>query len=328
MHDLTRADGPAPLVLVGDFGGTNVRLALADPVHPVPEIRNVRHYRSKEFARARDTIAAYLGETTEKPTVAVIAAAGPVNGGSVRFTNLNWSLSTADLTDMGFAAARIINDYVATALATGLLGAADVRQIGTGAADPHRTTAVMGPGTGFGASALVVDDDGRAVAVAAEGGHASFAPDDETEIEILRYLLRSHAHVSVERILSGPGLCNLHEALCAIEGEGAPATDAEDITRGALAGETAYLRTLERFCAILGGVAGNLALTYGAVGGVYLAGGIVPRILPVLEKSPFRARFESKGRFVEYLRPIATLAITRPDAAFLGAAHAGRLLQA
>jgi glucokinase len=316
----------APLVLVGDFGGTNVRLALADLTCDVPSFENVRHYHTKDFARAADTIAAYLADAPKKPSVAVIAAAGPVSRGAVHFTNLGWTLAEPELLAMGFSAVRIINDFVAAALATRMLSVADVHQIGPGTPDRNRNAAVMGPGTGFGASALVMDDSGSAIPMAAEGGHASFAPDDEVEIEVLRHLMRRFGHVSVERILSGPGLCNLHEALNAIEGRSDALADSEEITRRALGGEQLSLRTVERFCAIAGSVAGNLALTYGALGGVYIAGGIAPAILSILDRSQFRARFESKGRFADYLRPIATQVIVRSDAAFLGAVSAARAL--
>jgi glucokinase len=318
--------GSAP-ALIGDFGGTNVRLALVDTGGDVPVIRNVRHFLSKDFPRAADTIAAYLHESGEKPSVAVAAAAGPVSDGTVHFTNLGWTLSEADLSNLGFSSARIINDFVAAVLSTRFLDVADVHQIGAGAADKTRNVAVIGPGTGFGASALVADDYGHSVAIASEGGHASLAPDDDVESAVIRYLMRRLGHVSIERVLSGPGLCNLHEALNAIDGVQDGTIDAEALTRGALAGDQRSLRTVNRFCAILGGVAGNFALTYGALGGVYIAGGIAPSILPILERSDFRKRFEAKGRFTGYLHPIATLVITRGDAAFLGAVQAARSLQ-
>ncbi len=320
--------GSAGVALVGDFGGTNARLALAEFAGEIPTIGNVRHYHAKDFPRAADTIAAYLAETRAKPSVAVIAAAGPVSHGAVHFTNVGWSLTERELATMGLARTRIINDYVAAALATQLLEAADVHQIGPGAADRRRNAAVMGPGTGFGASALIIDDDGNAVPIAAEGGHASFAPNDDVEIDVLRFLMRRLGHVSIERILSGPGLCNLHKALNAIEGVIEATEDSEAITRAALAGERLSLRTVMRFCAIMGSVAGNLTLTYGAQGGVYIAGGIAPGILPIIDRSDFRSRFESKGRFADYLRAIATQVIVRADASFLGAARAARMLSA
>lgn len=319
-NDSTTAD----FALVGDFGGTNVRLALADLTQATPALSGVRHYLSRDFAKADDTIAAYLSEQKVTPRVVVVAAAGPVIDGSVRFTNLGWTLSEASLRGLGFAGAHIINDFVALALSTRVLTPADVRQIGGGNPDRTRNIAVMGAGTGFGASALAVGAESSVVALAAEAGHASFAPDDEVEIEILRILRKRFDHVSVERILSGPGLAELHQALNAIEHVSDDAKESQTITERALAGETLCSRTIERFCAMLGGVAGNLALTYGATGGIYIAGGIVPRFVSILERSEFRRRFESKGRFAAYLRPIATQIIIRPDAAFLGAARVAR----
>jgi glucokinase len=316
------------LALVGDFGGTNVRLALADISSPTPVIANVRHYHSKEFAQAADTIEAYVRDTAHKPTVAVIAAAGPVKAGTVRFTNLGWSLSESDLKSLSFTSAAIVNDFVAAAFATRLLGESDLHRIGPAATGGSGNVAVIGPGTGFGASALIIDSGVRPVAVAAEGGHASFAPDDPVEIDVLRILMSRFGHVSIERLLSGSGLCSLHAALNSIEGVSDPVDDAEVITARALADNPLSLRTVDRFCAILGGTAGNIALTYGALGGVYIAGGIAPGILPILDRSPFRARFEAKGRFADYLRAIPTSVITRPDAAFLGAAYVARTLPA
>jgi glucokinase len=312
--------------LVGDFGGTNARLASADVSSPVPVITGVRHFQSKDFARAADTIKAYVGDEPDKPRVAVIAAAGPVKDGAVRFTNLGWSLSEADLSALGFTSAAIINDFVAAAFATRLLTDPDIHHIGPAAAGASGNVAVIGPGTGFGASALIINPDTRPVAVASEGGHASFAPDGAVEIDVLRTLMGRFGHVSIERLLSGPGLCSLHAALNTVEGVSDPIEDAEEITARALANNPLSLRTVDRFCAILGGVAGNFALTYGALGGVYIAGGIAPGILPILDRSPFRARFEAKGRFADYLRAIPTSVIIRPDAAFLGAAYVARTL--
>lgn len=314
------------LALVGDFGGTNVRLALADLSAPLPAIREVRHFRTKDFPRAQDTVAAFLNDEGAKPATVVIAAAGPVKKGCVHFTNLGWTICENDLAAMGFSAVRIVNDFVALALATRVFGAGDTINIGDGDLDLGRNAAVLGPGTGFGASALVVESPGRAVPLAAEAGHASFAPGDEVEVEVLRHLQSRIGHVSIERILSGPGLLRLHEALNVIEDVCDVVLDSEELTQRALAGEARSLRTLNRFCAILGSVAGNLALTYGAEGGVYIAGGIVPNVMKILKASDFRRRFESKGRFVDYLCPIATHVIVRPDAAFLGAAHIARQL--
>ena len=316
--------------LVGDVGGTNARFALADISRECPSISNLRDYPSHAYACVIDIVRDYLLEQKlpSFPDAAAIAVAGPISHGVVQFTNLGWTLSEAELKEMGFAQARLVNDFAALALATRHLQPDALHQIGSaGPGDPEKTMAVIGPGTGFGASALV-RNGGVAIAMAAEGGHASFAPSDAVEREVLRVLSQKFAHVSIERILSGPGLCNLHEALNTIEGAregiGDDANDPAEITRRALAGEQVFARTLMRFCAILGAVAGDFALCYGAQGGVFVAGGIAPAILPALETSEFRRRFEAKGRFESYLRAIPTRVIVHTHAAFLGAAEAAR----
>jgi glucokinase len=321
---------PAGLALVGDIGGTNARFGLVDT--RAGDLRVTDHvgYLCRDYPEALDAVAAYLKQVGLKrsPALAAVAVAGPVEDGAIRFTNSAWILSEAGLRGMGFAAARLLNDYAALALAAPLLAGDDVRRIGDADdAVAGRTVAVLGPGTGFGASALVRDAFGEA-ALSGEGGHVSFAPTDEVEVEILRGLAAKYGRVSVERILSGPGLCDLHQILCALAGAPTDLTDPAEITRLALAGDPACRRTLDRFCAILGGVAGDLALGYGARGGVFIAGGIAPRIVQVLEQGDFRRRFEAKGRFESYMRAIPTRVIVRTDAALLGAARALKALTA
>lgn len=283
--DETKTAGePHAIALVGDIGGTNARFALADIAQQRPSISNIRDYPSRAYARVIDIVRDYLAEQKlpSLPDAAAIAVAGPISHGVVQFTNLGWTLSETELKDMGFAQARLVNDFAALALATPHLRPDALHDIGgAGSGDPEKTIAVIGPGTGFGASALVRSGS-AVVAMAAEGGHMSFAPSDAVEREVLRVLSQKFAHVSIERILSGPGLCNLHEALNTIEGVGQGigdgANDPAEITRRALAGEQVFARTLMRFCAILGAVGGDFALCYGAQGGVFIAGGIAPAI--------------------------------------------------
>ncbi len=318
------------IALIGDVGGTNARFALADLSHLPAAISQIRDYPSHAYARVTDIVRDYLAgqKLPSLPGAAAIAVAGPIVHGAVHFTNLGWTLSESELKDMGFAQARLVNDFAALALATPHLQPDALHDIGgAGSGDSEKTTAVIGPGTGFGASALV--RNGRAaIAMAAEGGHASFAPADAMEREILRVLAGKFPHVSIERVLSGPGLQNLHEALNMIESVGDSVNDPAEITRRALAGEQPFARTLARFCAILGSVAGDFALCYGAQGGVFIAGGIAPAILSALEKSEFRRRFEAKGRFKSYLRAIPTRIIIHTHAAFLGAAELAREMTA
>jgi glucokinase len=317
------------IALVGDIGGTNARFALADVSGAHPRIFEVREYSSKNYASGGDAVGAYLAEVRANPAVAAIAVAGPITHGAAILTNLGWTFTETELLGLGFRKAHLLNDFEALALATQHFEAKDVHLIGTvREGEPESTVAVIGPGTGFGASALV-RGRGHAIALAAEGGHASFAPCDEVEREILAVLARKYRQVSIERVLSGPGLQNLHDALNEIEGVKDDARLPAEISERALKGEALHSRTLHRFCLILGSVAGDFALIYGARGGVFIAGGIGPMILSALDPIEFRRRFEAKGRFKSYLAAVPTHVILHGHAAFLGAAdHARRLARA
>lgn len=252
----------------------------------------------------------------------MIAVAGPVTGGETSFTNGAWRLSEGALAAHGFSAARLINDFAALALGAAALGPDERCLVGPEAtAHAGETIAVVGAGTGFGVGA-VVWDEGRPFALTTEGGHASFAPDNEIEDEVLAILRRRFGHVSVERLLSGPGLQNLYGALADCYGAPTQPPEPEEITRQALAGEDPRcIETLDHFCAIFGAVAGDFALSFGARGGVYLAGGIAPVIQEHLLASDFRRRFEAKGRFEGYMRAIPTSIILEPHVALIGAAE-------
>lgn len=303
-------------ILVGDIGGTNARFGLARAGGA--KVEAIREYHVADFPQAADAIAAYLKAVSVSPPAAAIAVAGPVIEGEIDFTNSDWVLSETGLRDMGFKQARLINDFAALALAAPRMSGRDLHRLGPErAAEAGGTVVVLGPGTGFGVSALA-----HGAPVPSEGGHAAFAPGDEIEDEILRLLRARHGRVSIERILSGPGICSLHRCLAAIDGREVEADDPAAITAAALAGDAASLATLMRFCGILGAVAGDLALTFGATGGVYVAGGIPPRILEILDASTFRQRFEDKGRFQAYLDRIASQVIVHPHAALVGAAQA------
>lgn len=311
------------LAVVGDIGGTNARFGLVDLAAGRVEVTQAKGFKVRDFARATDALSAYLGELglTTRLAGAVMAVAGPIDAGAIQFTNSHWTLSEAGLRGLGFGAARLLNDYAALALAAPLLGDADVCVLGPdvdGLVDG--TIAVVGPGTGFGVSAMARDDLGEAV-LSTEGGHVAFAPGDDVEVEILRHLARKYGRVSVERVLSGQGLSDLHQALGDIEGRGPSISAQEDITGLALAGDLDCRRTVDRFCAILGSVAGDFALALGARGGVFIAGGIPPLILDILRYSEFRRRFEAKGRFEPYMARIPSRVILRPHAALLGAAN-------
>jgi len=237
----------------------------------------------------------------------------------VQSTNMAWRMSEAQLRDQGVRKAKLVNDYTALALAVDHLGEEDLIPIGPPRARSSHTVAVVGAGTGFGVGAVARGIGGAAV-IATEGGHISFAPVDDVEIEILRILTGLYGRVSIERLLSGPGLVNLRAALAEIEGVRPDSIGSEDIVRAAQEGDPLSERTLERFCAIYGSVAGDIALVYGARGGVFLGGGIAPAIAARLQSGAFRARFEAKGRFQDYLSAIPTGVIANTHAALLGAA--------
>jgi glucokinase len=309
--------------VVGDVGGTHARFGLADLARQELEIEQPLTLLCADYESGHAALSAYLDRVgvSALPGAVAIAVAGPVVDGAMSFTNMSWSLSEAGLKAFGFRRAALINDYGALALAAPHLSAADWRALGPELPASQGSVAVLGAGTGFGASLLARDGRGQAI-VSTEGGHIAFAPSDEIEIQVLQILAKGFGRVSIERILSGPGLVNLHRALCDISGATTSCGSAADISASARAGDKAATETLERFCAIFGAVAGDFALSYGAQGGVYLAGGIAPRLLDVLQASPFRTRFEAKGRFCDYVAAIPTRVVTHPYLALLGAAYA------
>ena len=249
----------------------------------------------------------------------MLAVAGPVEAGRCVLTNCPWLIDATELrSTFGFAMLRMLNDFEATAFALPHLTTADVHPLGGGQAVPGAPMAVLGPGTGLGVACLVPGSHGAAV-IASEGGHVTLPATSPREDAVIDYLRRHFGHVSAERAVSGMGLENLCRAIAAIDGVNLPERCAADITEGALLGTCETSRAaLDLFCAMLGTVAGNVALTFGARGGVYIAGGIAPRIVSHLAQSEFRARFEAKGRFRNYLATIPTNVIVHPNATFAG----------
>lgn len=312
---------PSYVGLVGDVGGTNARFAVVDAQG---HIRNPRIFPAKDYATITDVIGEYL-ETTcgrKRPPRAVIAVAGPVVDGEIEFTNLDWQISEGDLiADFGFEAVKLLNDFAAQALACPTLDPEELKPLGPklkGGSDCPMV--VLGAGTGFGVAGLARADRGD-VSVATEGGHAAFAPTDEVEVEVWRRLHGRYGRVSIERLLSGPGLFDLYRALGDIEGTPAPLADQREVTEAGNAGDPLADRTLDRFCGILGSVAGDLALTFGARGGVFISGGIAPRLGDRLDRGGFRARFEDKGRLADYVRQIPTSLVLHPYPAIVGSAR-------
>jgi glucokinase len=308
--------------LVGDVGGTNARLALVDSEG---HIRHPKTYAAADYGSLSDVIAIYLETTTgrKRPPRAAIAVAGPVVDGEIEFTNLDWRMSEGELVGtFEFEAARLLNDFAAQALACPMLDADDLRRIGPEMRGAEvAPIVVLGAGTGFGVAGLARSERGD-VPIACEGGHAAFAPVEPIELEVLRIFSRKHGRVSIERVLSGPGMLELYQALGEIHGVEAPLGHEKLVAAAGLEGPGLPRETLERFCAILGSVAGDIALTYGARGGVYVSGGIAPRLIDLLMAGEFRRRFEDKGRLSEYMADIPTALIVHPYAALVGAARA------
>jgi glucokinase len=304
------------LVLLGDIGATNARLALfkdgaLGPVEWMP---------AAEYAQFPDAVEAFLDKRGRPAvTAAMLAVAGAVEANRARMTNRGWVIDGAKLcAQFRLRRARILNDFAATAWSLPHLEPQDLHRIGAGSGVPDMPIAVLGPGSGLGVACYVPGAQGGIV-LASEGGHADLPGASEREDRVIGHLRTRFGHVSCERAVSGPGLENLYEAIAAIGGQKLPQRDAAAITRAALDGSCATCRAaLDMFCAFLGAVAGNVALTYGARGGVFIAGGIAPRILAYLERSEFRPRFEDKGRMRPYLAAIPTSVIVHSDATFVG----------
>jgi glucokinase len=307
--------------LVGDVGGTNARFALVDAQG---HIRHPRSFPAKNYSSLADVIAEYLEQTAgrKRPPRAVIAVAGPVMDGEIEFTNLDWQISEGDLlAHFEFEAVKLINDFAAQAMACTLLEPDDLRALGPVLRPGENCPlVVLGAGTGFGVAGLARGDRGD-IPIATEGGHAAFAPYDEVEVEIWKRLRVRHGRVSIERILSGPGLYDLYRALADIEGANAELVDDKGVIDGCNAGDPRAAATVDRFCGILGSVAGDLALSFGARGGVFVSGGLAPRIAERLVASPFRARFEDKGRLSPYVAQIPTSLVLHPYPAIVGASR-------
>jgi len=274
-----------------------------------------------DFSSLSDAALAYLKDTGAAPRRAAIAVASPVLGDKVRMTNRAWSFSIDGVKDrLGLDQLKVINDFAAIALAVPRLSDDDRLQVGGGAAVDGKPLAVIGPGTGLGVSALVPTDQGW-TPLATEGGHVTMAPATGRESDVLA-VLRKKGHVSAERVISGPGLVALYRTIGKLDG----GTVEPDITPAAIMEKAqngscpVSAEAFHMFTAMLGTVASNLALSLGALGGVYIAGGIIPKTGAAFALSPFRARFEDKGRFSDYLSRVPTFVITRKMPAFLGLA--------
>ena len=306
------------LNLLADIGGTNARFALSDGTR----LFAIQTLPTADYPTLQDAIRAYLQAQGETVAQAAIAIANPVTGDHIQMTNHHWSFSIAAMQyELRLEKLRVINDFTAQALAIPRLTATEKRAVRAGEAVAGTPIAVLGPGTGLGVSGLIPNGD-RWIALASEGGHVSFAPRDDAELAIWQYARIQYGHVSAERLINGAGLSLIDSALANAENDVSNRSPAE-ITAAALAGEARARATLYHFSAFLATVAADLVLTLGARGGVYLCGGILPRVADYfIKESPFNARFADKGRFAAYLDAVPVWLVTAENPGLLGAAEA------
>ncbi len=307
-------------MLLADIGGTNVRFAT---LTQDGRIENVEIWLTALYPGITAAVKAYAEVTGLSLPVRAVAvcAAGPLIGGRIELTNCAWNISVDEIAAAtGAKAPVLVNDFAAVGHALPVLGASDVIQIGGGAPLAHAPKVALGPGTGLGVVSAVPDGRGGFVVVPGEGGHADLAATSEREIAIVYQLIREHGHVSVERVVSGPGLETLYLAIAALDGlKFKERPIAHDIAAAARAkSNPAAVEAVALFTGWLGSAAGNLALTLGAQGGVYIAGGIVPQWGDLFDAKLFRRRFEAKGRMRSFLAPIPCYVVTAKDLAFRG----------
>lgn len=310
--------------LLADVGGTNVRFALTDS-KGAPTAITI--HQTADYPHFEAAAIAYLAQFGHPVLSSVIVcAAGPLADGRIHMTNCPWVIDPkAIAAATGCARVRLVNDFAAMAAALPHLPDGACRPIGGGTMDASAPRIVIGPGTGLGVAALVPAGDGRSVVVPSEGGNIALAPETPREIAIIARLTREGAPLRVEQLLSGSGLPNLHAALTALEGgQAIPLTAAEIATRAAGESDPLALETLRIFAGWLGAFAGDMALVFAARGGVYLGGGILPKWGALFDERVFRARFEGKGVFRDYLAGIPVFRIAREDTPLFGLAALAR----
>ena len=317
---MSSGGGDSETWLVADVGATNARFGL---VSPKSVVLHTRTLAVADHPTIADAVTAFLGgrAALPMPHQGAIAIASAITGDRVAMTNHPWSFSISALKSLlDFHRLEVINDFTALALALPRLEPEYRLQVGDGTPAGGAPLGVLGPGTGLGVSGLIPTGTGW-IPLAGEGGHATMAPATARESAVLDRMRQHFDHVSAERVLSGPGLVNLYNTLAALDGVPSRGYTAAQITDPRTsAADPICAETTSLFCAMIGTMASNLALTLGARGGIYIGGGIVPRLGQRFAQSPFRTRFEAKGRFREYLATIPTWVVTHPLPAFLGCA--------
>jgi glucokinase len=320
------------MILAGDIGGTNARLAYFEAQNGRLRLISERVYPSREYSDLGAIVSKFLTESAARPEVACFGIAGPVQNGRVETSNLPWTIEQARLAkQIQLPATLLINDLEASAWGVGALGEQDL--VSLNHVEPSvGNQAVIAPGTGLGEAGLFWNGSEHEV-FACEGGHADFAAQGDLQIELLRFLASRYEHVSYERVLSGPGLVNVYEFLCEknraeesaeFAGQLAQGDPAALISRAALSGTNPLAeQALDLWISVYGAEAGNLALKAMATGGIFLGGGISPKILAKLTGPLFMRAFLNKGRLRPLLETVAVRVITNDKAGLLGAARCG-----
>tara|TARA_R110002049_G_scaffold45754_1_gene133130 strand:+ start:6147 stop:7115 length:969 start_codon:yes stop_codon:yes gene_type:complete len=310
--------------LIGDIGGTNARLALVTPGEITPH--DIVNLPCADYPGVIEAVQDYLqrvGATGDKaPQEACLAFACPVHAERVKMTNNHWEFLKSEVQQaLNLAVFKVINDFTAQALGVPHVAASELVEVQPGKSQAHATRLVIGPGTGLGVAGVFPGQ--RAwIPLPTEGGHVTFAPTDDTERAIVDVFKQRRMRISVERVLCGQGLLELYQAYCTFEGAEPRLASPADVTKAANEGDTLATAALLRFLKILGDVCGDATLTMGARGGVYLCGGILPRLLDWLPKSELRAAFVNKGRMGAYNADIPIWVVTAPWTGLLGAAEA------
>jgi len=328
------------LVIVGDIGGTNGRLAIASVRHgheALPKISHMRTYQSTKFAGLTPMLKAFLNDVKSDiadiggiddisdlgDIPARLAIAGPTTADKGWLTNLGWAVDAPQIAqDLGLGRVKFLNDFAALAYAAAVLEGPQVMDVKKGSAHKDGPISIMGPGTGFGVALLVRNDNSWTV-IPTEGGHMAFSPVTKLEEDLCTHLRREHGHVSVETLICGKGLARIHRFLVEYAGSGDKDMQPAEISAAAHDGTIpSCVRAVQLFLSILGSVAGDIALVHGATGGVYFGGGILPKIANQLDNSDIADRFIAKGAMEDYLSQIPIKLITSHNAALIGAAIA------
>ena len=307
--------------LVADIGGTNTRLALFDP--SANELRSLRHYINQDYDQPEDILLGWLEALCEpRPTACCLAVAAPPFDDRVTMLNIDWSFSCVELAErFEFSALRCINDFEANAYALPHLSKHDLTSLHCGILGAGGKLATIGAGTGLGGATLTRSGQ-TPIASASEPGHMGLAAATDVELELFQYLLQNNTEVYAELVLSGPGLQRIYQSLADIQGRNPESLAPEAISARALAGECELCTlSLNTFCALLGSISGDYVLANGAYGGLYLAGGFLPSMIPFLQDSTFVERFQNKGKMHNHLVDVPLYCITSATAGLIGAAH-------